>query len=83
MKFLADARIKAGDRFDLRAFHDFIWNNGNVPIELLRAEWLGDSALAPPAVLTKTTSATAKAASPPKSKTPAAATPAAPVAKPN
>jgi uncharacterized protein (DUF885 family) len=83
MKFLADARIKAGDRFDLRAFHDFVWNNGNVPIELLRAEWLGDSALAPPAVLTKTTSATAKAVSPPKSKTPAAATPAAPAVKPN
>jgi hypothetical protein len=83
MKFLADARAKAGDRFDLKAFHDFVWSNGNVPIELQRAEWFGDSALAPAAVLTKTTSATAKQASAPKAKTPAAATPAAAAPKPN
>jgi uncharacterized protein (DUF885 family) len=56
MKFLADARIKAGDKFDLRAFHDFVWSNGNVPIELQRAEWFGDSAVAPAAVVTKTSS---------------------------
>jgi hypothetical protein len=68
MKFLADARVKAGDKFDLKAFHDFVWSNGNVPIELQRAEWFGDSALAPPAALTKTTSATAKDASAPKPK---------------
>ncbi len=75
MKFLADARVKAGDKFDLRAFHDFVWSNGNVPIELQRAEWFGDSALAPAVVLTKTTSATSKEASSPKPKTPAAAAP--------
>jgi uncharacterized protein (DUF885 family) len=68
MKFLADARIKAGDKFDLKAFHDFVWSNGNVPIELQRAEWFGDSALAPAAALTKTTSATAKDAAAPKPK---------------
>jgi uncharacterized protein (DUF885 family) len=73
MKFLADARVKAGDKFDLKAFHDFVWNNGNVPIELQRAEWFGDSALAPAVVLTKTTSGTAKEASAPKPKTPAVA----------
>lgn len=38
-KFLADARLKAGDKFDLRAFNDFVWRNGNVPIELQREEW--------------------------------------------
>ena len=75
MKFMADARVKAGDKFDLKAFHDFVWSNGNVPIELQRAEWFGDSPLAPAAVLTKTASATAKDASAPKAKTPAAAAP--------
>ena len=81
MKFLADARMKAGDKFDLKSFHDFVWSNGNVPLELQRDEWFGDSALAaPPAVLTKATSGTAKGAVAPKLKAPAAASPA---AKPN
>ena len=90
MKFLADARAKAGDKFDLKAFHDFVWSNGNVPIELQRAEWFGDSPLASAAVLTKTTSASAHSndTSAPKKKTPAAAAPAAtapaaPAPKPN
>jgi uncharacterized protein (DUF885 family) len=39
VKFLADARAQAGDRFNLRAFQDFVWQNGNVPIELQREEW--------------------------------------------
>ena len=74
MKFLADARAKAGDKFDLKAFQDFVWNNGNVPIELQRAEWFGDSPLAPAATLTKATSATAHGNddSAAKKKTPAA-----------
>jgi Bacterial protein of unknown function (DUF885) len=46
-KFLADARMKAGDKFDVKAFNDFVWRNGNVPIELQRAEWFGDSPLQP------------------------------------
>ncbi len=41
MKFLADARQKRGDGFTLRAFHDYLWKNGNVPIALLRWEYLG------------------------------------------
>jgi uncharacterized protein (DUF885 family) len=83
MKFLADARVKAGDKFDLKAFQDFVWNNGNVPIELQRAEWFGDSALASAAALTKatTTSAHSTDESAPKKKTPAAAP--APASKPN
>jgi uncharacterized protein (DUF885 family) len=44
-KFLADARVRAGEKFDIRAFNDFVWRNGNVPIELQRAEWFGESPL--------------------------------------
>lgn len=40
-KFLADARQIMGDQFSLRAFHDYLWKNGNVPIALLRWEYLG------------------------------------------
>ncbi len=83
MKFLADARVKAGDKFDLKAFHDFVWSNGNVPIELQRAEWFGDSALAPAAALTKTTSGTAKEAVAPKAATPKPKAPPAQAPKPN
>ena len=41
MHFLADARLAQGDKFSLRAFHDFLWLNGNVPIALQRWEYLG------------------------------------------
>jgi uncharacterized protein (DUF885 family) len=41
LKFLADARMQRGDKFNLRAFHDFVWKNGNVPIALQRWEYLG------------------------------------------
>ena len=41
MKFLAEARVKQGEKFNLRAFHDFVWKNGNVPIALMRWEYLG------------------------------------------
>ena len=40
-KFLSDARIHQGERFDLRTFHDYLILNGNVPIALLRWEYLG------------------------------------------
>jgi Bacterial protein of unknown function (DUF885) len=40
-KFLADARQALGAKFSLRAFHDYLWKNGNVPIALLRWEYLG------------------------------------------
>jgi uncharacterized protein (DUF885 family) len=42
LKFLADARMQQGDKFNLRAFHDFVWKNGNVPIALQEWELLGD-----------------------------------------
>lgn len=41
LKFLAEARMQQGDKFDLRAFHDFVWRNGNVPIALQEWEYLG------------------------------------------
>jgi len=41
VKFLADARLQQQDDFNLRAFHDYLWKNGNVPIALLRWEHLG------------------------------------------
>ena len=41
LKFLADARMRQGDKFNLRAFHDFVWKNGNVPIALQEWEYLG------------------------------------------
>jgi hypothetical protein len=42
-KFLADARMQQSEKFNLRAFHDFVWRNGNVPIALQRWEYLGTS----------------------------------------
>jgi uncharacterized protein (DUF885 family) len=39
--FLANARAVRGDAFSLRAFHDDLWLNGNVPIALQQSEALG------------------------------------------
>jgi uncharacterized protein (DUF885 family) len=39
--FLASAQRQKGEGFNLRAFHDFLWQNGNVPITLQRWEYLG------------------------------------------
>ncbi|HSP46216.1 MAG TPA: DUF885 family protein [Chthoniobacterales bacterium] len=41
IKFLSEARLQQGEKFNLRAFHDFLWKNGNVPIALQRWEYLG------------------------------------------
>jgi uncharacterized protein (DUF885 family) len=41
VKFLADAKRIQGTKFNLRAFHDFVWQNGNLPIALQRWEYLG------------------------------------------
>jgi len=43
LKFLADARMQKGDKFNLRVFHDFVWKNGNVPIALQCWEYLGET----------------------------------------
>ena len=41
INFLSDAKIKLGNKFNLRNFHDYLIENGNVPIALLRWEYLG------------------------------------------
>jgi uncharacterized protein (DUF885 family) len=40
-KLLAEARLQQGEKFNLRAFHDYVWKNGNVPLSLQRWEYLG------------------------------------------
>lgn len=41
LDFLADSKVKQKDKFNLREFHDYLIENGNVPIALLRWEYLG------------------------------------------
>jgi uncharacterized protein (DUF885 family) len=41
LKFLAEARMQQGEKFNLRTFHSFVWKNGNVPIALQQWEYLG------------------------------------------
>jgi uncharacterized protein (DUF885 family) len=41
-QFLAEARRAQGEAFRLREFHDFLWQNGNVPVVLQRWEYLGE-----------------------------------------
>ena len=41
LRLLAEAKRAQGDAFRLRAFHDFVYRNGNVPIALQRWELLG------------------------------------------
>lgn len=41
LRMLADGRRQGGAAFDMRAFHDFVWKNGNVPLSLQRWELLG------------------------------------------
>jgi hypothetical protein len=40
-RFLADAERKQGANFNLQAFQDYLWQNGNLPIILQRWEYLG------------------------------------------
>jgi uncharacterized protein (DUF885 family) len=40
-QMMEDARLMQGEQFSLRRFHDYVWLNGNVPIALLRWEYLG------------------------------------------
>jgi uncharacterized protein (DUF885 family) len=41
LKLIADAKIQLKDKFELRRLHNFLWENGNVPIALQRWEYLG------------------------------------------
>lgn len=45
LRLVTDAAVAAnrdGAEFSLRDVHDFVWRNGNVPMSLLRWEFLGD-----------------------------------------
>jgi hypothetical protein len=52
MQMLQEARLKQGEKFSLESFHNYLWLNGNVPIALLRWEYLGldDNATKPSAL---------------------------------
>jgi uncharacterized protein (DUF885 family) len=41
LQLIAEAKVIMGDDFNLRNFHDYLMENGNVPIALLRWEYLG------------------------------------------
>jgi len=41
MNFISDAKLKQREKFDLKSLHDYLIINGNVPIALLRWEYLG------------------------------------------
>ena len=43
IKFYSDAIEKMRENFNIQAFHDYLWLNGNVPISLQRLEYLGDA----------------------------------------
>ncbi|MFG2044093.1 DUF885 family protein [Dactylosporangium sp. NPDC048998] len=43
LRLLADAARRGGDGFDLRAFHDALWSDGNVPLAVQRLQLLGDA----------------------------------------
>lgn len=42
LRLLADAARRARDGFELRAFHDALWADGNVPLAVQRLQMLGD-----------------------------------------
>jgi uncharacterized protein (DUF885 family) len=43
LHFLTAAKMKLGDKFNLREFHNFVWQNGSVPVTLQQWEYLGRS----------------------------------------
>lgn len=42
LKMYSDSVSKFGTSFEIKSFHDYLWLNGNVPISLLRFEYLDD-----------------------------------------
>jgi uncharacterized protein (DUF885 family) len=41
LKLISDAKILLGDKFSLKNYHDYMLDNGNIPIALQRWEYLG------------------------------------------
>lgn len=45
LQLLQNARLNQGDKFSVESFNDYLWLNGNVPIALLRWEYLGGTTI--------------------------------------
>jgi uncharacterized protein (DUF885 family) len=43
IKLFSDSIEKQRDKFSMKGFHDYLWYNGNVPLSLLRYEYLDDA----------------------------------------
>jgi hypothetical protein len=43
LKLISDAKVILGDKFVIKDFHDYLMKNGNVPMSLLRWEYLGET----------------------------------------
>ena len=43
MSLIADARVEFGDNFSLRHYHDYMMENGNIPIALQHWEYLEET----------------------------------------
>ena len=43
LKMYSDSVSKFGRSFEIKSFHNYLWLNGNVPISLLRFEYLDDT----------------------------------------
>ncbi len=41
IRLMEEARLKQGEQFSVRKFHNYLWLNGNVPIALQQWEYLG------------------------------------------
>jgi uncharacterized protein (DUF885 family) len=41
LQLIAEAKVIMGEEFNLKHFHDYLMENGNIPIALLRWEYLG------------------------------------------
>jgi uncharacterized protein (DUF885 family) len=52
LHLMSDAREQQGSAFRLQKFHDFVWENGNLPFSLQRWEMLGDKSAVPPIAAT-------------------------------
>jgi uncharacterized protein (DUF885 family) len=52
LHLMSDARERQGTAFNLQKFHDFVWENGNLPFSLQRWEMLGDASAVPPVAST-------------------------------
>jgi uncharacterized protein (DUF885 family) len=43
LKLISDAKVKLGEKFSLKDYHNYMMKNGNVPIAIQRWEYLGET----------------------------------------